>query len=690
MKHLIPVLLASAIALTPLADMPINIPVHAENVSVKGDVNANGDFNLLDVITFHKWLHHMPAVTLANWKAGDLYEDNKLNIFDFLLMKQLLLQKNASPEPQETSNVYEAEFAALSGNNSIMEDSGASGGKAVGSFAEDNDTITFTIVIPSDGNYCLTFTSKGIGGDKYNEVFVDGNTAGELDSKADIYTDTALHQITFTAGQHTVSIKKSWGWISIDKLTVTEETAEPEQQEFYAVYEAETAILSGSNSVSDDAEASGGKTVGSFGEDTDNVTFTIEVPVSGSYCLTITSKGMGGDKYNEVLVDGDNIGGFDSKGDIYTDTSLRRVMLTAGQHTVSIKKSWGWIFVDKLTVTNDEAISDAVYQVEPMLINPNADANAKALFSYLCESYGKYTLSGQVCNDGLNGAEFKAVYEATGKYPAICGLDMMDYTPCRVAKGAHSNAVETALDFHQHGGIVTFCWHWNAPDKYMKPGDTPEGNPRWWGAFNTSNTDFDIAAVMDGRDPEGKALIDADIAEIAKQLNILRDAGIPVLWRPLHEASGGWFWWGAKGAEAYKKLWYYLYDQLTNKYECTNLIWVWNGQAAEWYPGDDYVDIIGEDIYAGERSYGAQNAKFSELLEYSDRNKIIALTENGTVFDIDNILAANSHWMWFGTWCGGFVETNGQYSETFTERSVMYKTYNSDSVITLDELPWNQ
>ncbi len=530
----------------------------AAPASVRGDVNADGACNVLDVVTLQKWLLTDASVTLADWQAGDLNEDGRLDIFDLAAMKHLLT------------------------------------------------------------------------------------------------------------------------------------TSQQPQQEFYAVYEAEDAALSGASSIQNDAGASGGRAVGNFAEDNDNVTFTIEVPAAGSYCLTLTARGLGGDKYNEVLVDGDTAGGFDSKGDAYTDAALRRVMLTAGRHTVSIRKSWGWILLDKLTVTEDEAISSKVYEVSPELINPNADANTKALFRYLCESYGTYTLSGQVCNDGLNGPEFKAIYEATGKYPAICGLDMMDYCPSRVARGARSNAVDTALDFHRNGGIVTFCWHWNAPDKYMKPGDTPEGNPRWWGGFNTSNTDFDIAAVMDGRDPEGKALIDADIAEIAKQLNILRDAGVPVLWRPLHEASGGWFWWGAKGADAYKKLWYYLYDQLTNVYGCTNLIWVWNGQAADWYPGDAYVDIIGEDIYAGEHSYGAQNAKFSELLEYSGTNKIIALTENGTVFDIDNVVAANSRWMWFGTWCGGFVEQNGQYSEAYTERSIMNKTYNSEHVITLDELPWNQ
>ena len=530
-------------------------------VTVRGDVDANGVFEVRDIVAMQRWLLADASVTLADAAAGDVYEDGRLDVFDLGMMKRL--------------------------------------------------------------------------------------------------------------------------------LTASGETPEDPQQAFYAVYEAEDAAVSGGNSVQNDAAASGSRAVGNFADDADNVTFTIEVPAAGSYCLTLTAKGLGGDKYNEVLVDGDNIGGFDTKADAYNDAALRRVKLTAGRHTVSIKKSWGWILLDKLTVTEDEAISSKVYEVADTLIDPQADANARALFSYLCESYGKYTLSGQVCNDGLNGPEFQAIYEATGKYPAICGLDMMDYCPSRTARGARSNAVETALDFHAHGGIVTFCWHWNAPDKYMKAGDTPEGTPRWWGGFNTSNTDYDIAAVMDGRDPEGKALLDADIQEIARQLAILRDAGVPVLWRPLHEASGGWFWWGAKGPEAYKELWYYLYDQLTNVYGLHNLIWVWNAQAADWYPGDVYVDVIGTDIYAGEHSYGAQNAKFSEMLEWSETNKLIALTENGTVFDIDNVVAANSRWMWFGTWCGGFVEENGHYTDAFTERAVMSKTYNSEQVITLDELPWN-
>ncbi len=461
----------------------------------------------------------------------------------------------------------------------------------------------------------------------------------------------------------------------------------PETQEFSAFIEAEHAVVSGANQIITDSSASGGKAVGNFADSSDTITFTVDIPTGGSYKLIVTAMGLGGEKENNILIDGTPAGTFKSSGGAYTDSVIRRVMMTAGTHTITITPSWGWIQVDCLKIEQDEAISNSVYEVENTLINPNANTNTQKLFDYLCESYGDVTLAGQVCNDGLNGDEFKAIYEVTGKYPAIVGLDMMDYTPSRTALGARSNAVDTAIDFHQNGGIVTFCWHWNAPTEYLLDGNDANGSPRWWSGFSTSNTTFDIAAVMNGSDPKGKALIDADIAEIAKQLHRMEDAGIPVLWRPLHEASGGWFWWGAKGADAYKKFWVYLYEELTYTYACNNLIWVWNGQHADWYPGDEYVDIIGEDIYAGERVYSAQNAKFSELLEYSDTNKIIALTENGTVFDIDNVVAANSRWAWFGTWCGDFVMRNGKYNDRYTEADIMRKTYQSEYVITLDELP---
>ena len=529
---------------------------------IRGDVNSDGVFDVTDVVLLQKWLLSVPDTHLADWKNGDFYEDDSLDVFDLALMKRSLVGDpvQETPHTQDFTALYEAEDGTCSGENSVMDDAAASGGKVVGNFADDADTLTFTVNIPSDGCYNLHFTAKGLGGEKSNNVSVDG----------------------------------------------------------------------------------------------------------------------------------ENVGSFTSAADTYTSGTVRNVLMTAGTHKITIQKSWGWITVDSLEIKADEMISDSIYNVSDQLINPNADANTKALFSYLCDSYGKYTLSGQVCDYGLNGPEYQAIFEVTGKYPAICGLDFMNYATALSDRGIRGESVDTALQIHQAGGIVEFCWHWSAPAKYVKDGNDANGNPCWWQGFSTTNVTIDLDAVMNGRDPEGLALLDADIAAIAKQIKTLEDAGVPILWRPLHEASGGWFWWGASGADAYKKLWYHLYDQLTNVYGCNNLIWVWNGQSAEWYPGDDYVDIVGEDIYAGERNYAPQNAKFSEIAEITGGRKIIALTENGTLPDIDKMVAANARWAWFGTWCGDFVLKNGVYSEQFTDREMLKKVYGSEYVITLDELPWNQ
>ena len=115
---------------------------------------------------------------------------------------------------------------------------------------------------------------------------------------------------------------------------------------------------------------------------------------------------------------------------------------------------------------------------------------------------------------------------------------------------------------------------------------------------------------------------------------------------------------------------------------------MFNGQNSEWYPGDKYVDIIGEDIYPGERVYSPQTARFTQATEYSSTNKIVALTENGCIFDIDQAVEINAMWAWFNTWCGDFVLSGCSYSEKFTEKEILKKAYLSEYVITLDELDW--
>ena len=395
--------------------------------------------------------------------------------------------------------------------------------------------------------------------------------------------------------------------------------------------------------------------------------------------------GIGSPKENDLYVDGKKVGSFSSTADKLTDYAVSAVSLTAGSHRLRVVKSWGWIELDCVTVKTGAAISDSTYNVTSSLVNRNATADAKKLYSFLKDSYGKYVITGQQCDGGLNGNEFKAIKSVTGKTPALLGLDMMDYTPSRTALGTSSSAVDKAIEFHKKGGIVTFCWHWNAPTEYLN--STANSSDGWWGGFYTKNSKFDIAKVMNGQDANGKKLLDRDIKEIAKQLKRLEKAGVPVIWRPLHEASGGWFWWGAQGPDAYKKLWKYLYKELTNTYGCNNLIWVYNGQSADWYPGDEYVDIVGEDIYPGYHVYDPQVSKFKEATGYGSKTKITALTENGCIFDIDSAVNINALWGWFMTWGSEFTVNGSNYSEKYTEKSVIKKMYASKYSLTLGSLP---
>ena len=180
-----------------------------------------------------------------------------------------------------------------------------------------------------------------------------------------------------------------------------------------------------------------------------------------------------------------------------------------------------------------------------------------------------------------------------------------------------------------------------------------------------------------------------DIDNMANELARLRDAGVPVLWRPLHEAAGGWFWWGNCEPESYKKLWNVMYDKMTNEHNLTNLIWVWNGQDPAWYPGDETVDINGWDIYAGNHVDSSQSGRFDDMAtNYGTKTKLIALTENGCVMDPDKVFNDNARWLFWGTWSDPFTMKLGVViNDEYTTVELLTKAYNHERVLTLDELP---
>lgn len=428
--------------------------------------------------------------------------------------------------------------------------------------------------------------------------------------------------------------------------------------------------------------------VGNFQNPADMVVFTVEVPVSGVYDLSFSTSVGNADtaKNNPAIVDGASVGTITTPmGMNFTQCPVEGVYLTAGTHEIAAGTEWGYYFVDSLTVTPGTPIAADTYNITATLSNPNACDNAKRLYQFILDCYGKYTITGQNCDKGMEGTEMRLIYEQTGEYPAMLGLDMIDYTPSRVTYGGSTGkAVDYALDFYcNQGGIVTMCWHWNAPEDYLiNSGDQP-----WYSGFYAEACTLDLDAIADGTDAVGKELLIRDIDAIAEAMAPLKEAQVPILWRPLHEASGGWFWWGDCKPESYLWLWNLLYDKLTNEHGLNNLIWVWNGQDPAWYPGDATVDIIGMDIYPPAHTYTSQSSTFAEMTAWSSEKKVIALTENGCMPDPDLLVRDNAMWSWFCTWGSEFIHEFYRPSETYTELSMWKKVYQSEHTLSLSDLP---
>ena len=316
------------------------------------------------------------------------------------------------------------------------------------------------------------------------------------------------------------------------------------------------------------------------------------------------------------------------------------------------------------------------FNISPTPNNPNADAGTKALYSWLVSQFGKKMISGSTAEDPY----FSYPKKMTGKTPLLRGWDMQPYSPryayvwdssctCHVF-GPVSNSPNTPdaiawYNSNEKKPIVAFTWHWHSP-----MGGLPGTN-----TFYTAETNFDASKAVTEGTEEYTATI-RDIDAIAEQLKKLRDAGVPVLWRPLHEASGTWFWWSAKGPAVYKKLWNVLYDRLTNYHHLNNLLWVWNGDSADWYVGDDKCDVVSTDTYRPNFDYGTLKSEFDKVYKASNGTKIIGLSEISVIPDPDNALSQGAPWSFFMTWHEAVQ--NGQ-TEAYLKAA-----YNNPKVITIE------
>jgi mannan endo-1,4-beta-mannosidase len=471
-------------------------------------------------------------------------------------------------------------------------------------------------------------------------------------------------------------------------------------------FEFEDAKISGDITVEDNASASGEKCLKMTESGT--IDLTVTVPAAGSYQLVFYAGGIGSDKQNNLAVNGKDQGAIgipESKG--FEKISIPAVSLNAGENTITITKSWGWSNFDYVEVISMADAKISATQVYPS--DEKATKETKALMAYLASVYGKNIISGQqeIYSGGPHGleTEFEYLKDLTGHYPAIRGFDYGNF--CCPAFGSDDGSTKRVLNWvKEKNGIATSSFHLNVPKNFASYsiGDRIDWSNTTYGA---KDTDFSPENAATPGTKENEYYMQA-LETLAAEFKKLEAEGVPVIWRPLHEAEGGggetgsWFWWGREGSDAYKKLWIYTYNTLTEKFGCHNLIWEWNSynfsSSADWYPGDAYVDIIGYDKYnCTDWSTGSAVLKHNDsaiastfygIAEKYNNAKMISMAENDCFSTPDNLINDKAGWLYFCTWYdGGSQDTNFLSGEVFNTKEDTISMYQSDYCITLDELP---
>lgn len=239
---------------------------------------------------------------------------------------------------------------------------------------------------------------------------------------------------------------------------------------------------------------------------------------------------------------------------------------------------------------------------------------------------------------------------------------------------------EDVLKSLQEGGLIIGGHDYTTVAVYLENNGTAL-DPNKDYAFYKADTEFDATnATVEGT-WENKVFTE-DLKNAAAYLKLLRDADIPVLWRPFHEAAGGWFWWG-KDAASFKSLWIAMFNYFKTE-ELDNLIWVWTteGNDADWYPGDQYVDIVGRDVYNKETADCV--SEYTSIAE-NYGNKIVSLSECGTVGLISEQWASGARWSWFMPWYDG---TNEDGSPVVHADEAWWKdAMSQEFVVSREDLP---
>jgi len=226
------------------------------------------------------------------------------------------------------------------------------------------------------------------------------------------------------------------------------------------------------------------------------------------------------------------------------------------------------------------------------------------------------------------------VYATCGKYPAVYGMDLggieLDW-PANLDNNGFDHMRASAVAHHERGGVVTFSWH---------PRNPLTGGDAW-----DVTSDQVVASILPGGEKHEYFM--GWLSNAADFLGSIKTADgelVPVIWRPWHEHTGSWFWWGQRlcTTEQYKALWQMTYDYMAKERGLDNLVWAYSPGAGELtsvevfgerYPGDEIIDMVGFDCYSGndrEKYIGNMKNALDIIKAFADEHgKLMAVTETG-------------------------------------------------------------
>jgi hypothetical protein len=289
------------------------------------------------------------------------------------------------------------------------------------------------------------------------------------------------------------------------------------------------------------------------------------------------------------------------------------------------------VFITTLVIVNSIALaqvdSDASEKTKILYSNLKKIQNGNT-FLFGQEFFNSFRFSSGGYHTEKEYSDCKAV---TGAHPAVLGSDFHYYLEKPSGeRTAHTEAVKWA---YQQGYVITFDWHLSGrgTTTYEYSAGSPSAN-----LVNNIVTNVgDNRAWFYGE-------LDKVINIINNEL-VVNNEKIPIVFRPLHEMNGGWFWWGsnATSADNYKAFYRLLVDYV--KERTTTVLFCWSPNtptSMNHFPGNDYVDVLGLDIY--ELTANNLRTQIAPIIDHAQaNNKVAVLSETGNRVNSDN---ASTYW----------------------------------------------